>query len=406
MRPATASTCAPWPGEIDPLPTTLDSDPFLARWAELRAAELARLAAALDERSRVLAAPLWAHAACLAPRRDDLTAAANAEVRPVRVHRPSVVLVGMPGPAPGPLRLDAPVQVAAAEVRRSASIPPDGTDAVRSPETRVARIEPPVVLPPSPGEPRATGASSSPTTEAPAAGAPTGAPAGPTPAETGSSGASAPEGVPGQETDARPASETDAGSAPVGDAGSAPGTDIGSAPRTGIESTPGPDAASAAGTDAGTAAETPVASSRPTTAGETADAPPAEALEPSPAPAEATPTRVAAVRPAPTPEQAPPSEPPRWLAEAERAVLEARFEEALTWVERGRMAGSGSGATRAELEVLAGTAQLALGRAEAARSAFASALDADPALVLDPLRHSPKVVAVFESVRASRDETP
>jgi hypothetical protein len=54
---------------------------------------------------------------------------------------------------------------------------------------------------------------------------------------------------------------------------------------------------------------------------------------------------------------------------------------------------------RTQLEVLSATAQIALGRNEAARESFQRALAADPQLELDAGSTSPKIRRVFETVR-------
>jgi len=50
--------------------------------------------------------------------------------------------------------------------------------------------------------------------------------------------------------------------------------------------------------------------------------------------------------------------------------------------------------------VLAATALLALGRAEAAETALRRALAVEPALALDPAATSPKVLRAFDAARA------
>ncbi len=91
------------------------------------------------------------------------------------------------------------------------------------------------------------------------------------------------------------------------------------------------------------------------------------------------------------------------LAPIRAAVRGARFEEALARVDgvRPRLR---EPRARAELEVLAATASLALGRDRDARRQFAAALRADPDLRLDPFEHSPKLRALFAAVRAERGE--
>jgi hypothetical protein len=94
------------------------------------------------------------------------------------------------------------------------------------------------------------------------------------------------------------------------------------------------------------------------------------------------------------------------IAAAEKALQEARFELALEWVDRGRKLLQMEEPTgelpgqRARLEVLAATAEIALGREDAARESLARALGAQSELSLDPARHSPKLVNLFEEVRS------
>ena len=100
------------------------------------------------------------------------------------------------------------------------------------------------------------------------------------------------------------------------------------------------------------------------------------------------------------------------IAAAEKALQEARFELALEWVERGRSLLETQGPARerpgqrAQLEVLAATAEIALGREEAARESLERALRAQPELSLDPARHSPKLVRLFEEVRGGEGPPP
>lgn len=94
---ATASACRAWPGEPDPLPRVAKADSLTARWARLRAAELARVARRLEESDAVTAYALYAHAACLAP--DDAALRAGEErTVPVHWHRPPID--SRPSPAP------------------------------------------------------------------------------------------------------------------------------------------------------------------------------------------------------------------------------------------------------------------------------------------------------------------
>jgi hypothetical protein len=93
------------------------------------------------------------------------------------------------------------------------------------------------------------------------------------------------------------------------------------------------------------------------------------------------------------------------LGAAEAQVRGARFQQALLTADQIRSKlGSiedvpGAILRRAQLEVLAATAQIALGHNEAARESFQRALAADPELELDAGSTSPKIRRVFETVR-------
>ena len=93
------------------------------------------------------------------------------------------------------------------------------------------------------------------------------------------------------------------------------------------------------------------------------------------------------------------------LGAAEALVRGARFREALQAAEqiRPKLASiedaPGGSLRRTQLEVLSATAQIALGRHQAARECFERALAADPELDLDAGTTSPKIRRVFETVR-------
>jgi hypothetical protein len=93
------------------------------------------------------------------------------------------------------------------------------------------------------------------------------------------------------------------------------------------------------------------------------------------------------------------------LGEAAALVQNARFEQALLTADQIRPTlastegAPGGGIRRAQLEVLSATAQIALGRHQAARESFVRALAADPELQLDAGTTSPKIRQVFDSVR-------
>ena len=61
---------------------------------------------------------------------------------------------------------------------------------------------------------------------------------------------------------------------------------------------------------------------------------------------------------------------------------------------------------RAQLEVLAATAEIALGQEEAARESLERALRAEAGLSLDPAVHSPKLIHLLESVRGGDGPQP
>ena len=87
--------CTAWPGEVDPLPTTRDADPFVARWAALRSEELKRLASAVEQENPAEAYRLWVHVSCLDP--DSIAA------RRIQELRPRVLIAERPRPrAPEP----------------------------------------------------------------------------------------------------------------------------------------------------------------------------------------------------------------------------------------------------------------------------------------------------------------
>jgi hypothetical protein len=104
----------------------------------------------------------------------------------------------------------------------------------------------------------------------------------------------------------------------------------------------------------------------------------------------------------------PPLDAREQIAAAEEAIREARFELGLERVERGRrlLETQGLPGQRAHLEVLAATAEIALGQEEAARESLERALRAQAELSLDPALHSPKLVRLFEEVRSGGGPRP
>jgi tetratricopeptide (TPR) repeat protein len=110
--------CAAWPGEPQPLPRTMDAAPVRARWARLRAAELAELAREMERSEPATAHALFAHAACLEPGDASLREAAR-RTEPVRWHHPGLG-DGSAAPPPDPAAdvgqalalLDEPITIA------------------------------------------------------------------------------------------------------------------------------------------------------------------------------------------------------------------------------------------------------------------------------------------------------
>jgi hypothetical protein len=97
----------------------------------------------------------------------------------------------------------------------------------------------------------------------------------------------------------------------------------------------------------------------------------------------------------------------RVLADVETQLCLARFDAALTRVQRGRSELADlpesweSDRRRARLEILAATAKIAMDDVESARLNFRWALEIDPYLELDPVETSPKVLQMFRESRAS-----
>ncbi|RIK91372.1 MAG: hypothetical protein DCC71_25100, partial [Proteobacteria bacterium] len=93
--------CAPWPGEFDPLPTVSDADPLRARWARLRAEQLAARAEELEPQDPVEANRLWQRVLCLDP------GSASAHTG-IERSRPAVVLRARPPRARPVVRAERP----------------------------------------------------------------------------------------------------------------------------------------------------------------------------------------------------------------------------------------------------------------------------------------------------------
>lgn len=81
--------CQPWPGEPTPLPTTAETDPALARWSELRVAELVARAQVAEARDPVESHRLWSRVLCI-DSANELAWRGVDRTRLVRVYRPGV----------------------------------------------------------------------------------------------------------------------------------------------------------------------------------------------------------------------------------------------------------------------------------------------------------------------------
>lgn len=97
-----------------------------------------------------------------------------------------------------------------------------------------------------------------------------------------------------------------------------------------------------------------------------------------------------------------------WIDEGQAYLRGARYEEAIESAQKARAAleqldGPDAGPRAARLEILSGSAEVALGRTGDAHASFSRALAAEPALLLDDAAVSPKVVRAFEETRKSRE---
>jgi hypothetical protein len=312
---ASRTPCAPWGGELDPLPTIADADPVLARWARLRTQDLAREAELLESVDVARAHAVWRHAACLSSA-DPEVVRGIARTVPVRVYRPVVEQVRARS-APVPLtlkgalaRLADPVQFAVDELAARSAQPATDPPVMPARSVVPARLES--------GEATAQRDES--------------------------------EATPTLPPPVPPQRERPSG--------------------TGASFSPGP------------APEQPQ--------------PPAEEPETAPPPApedEALPPEL--------PDALLPSVSARGPADAviraRDALREARYEAVLAIADESRER-TPAGADRAALEFAAGSAAIALGRAERARESFARVLEQDGGFAPDRETTSPKVLRVFEQV--------
>jgi len=144
----TQASCEPWPGEPNPLPVTSSTDDFTARFAQLRAEELARLAMRLEPVAPGDAYRVWLHVACVAPERPDAQQGVL-RTAPVRIHAPEVehgpgpVAVAEPDIASAFARLDDPLSIVSA-TRPGTAQKPVGAPPPRAAQTsRGAPVAPP-----------------------------------------------------------------------------------------------------------------------------------------------------------------------------------------------------------------------------------------------------------------------
>jgi hypothetical protein len=133
---ADAASCAPWPGEPTPLPTTTSGDAFLARFAVLRKQELTEAAKAAERTAPARAQRLWQHALCLDPTSREVVRGVE-RTRPVHVYHPTVVVVRRPPAEPNTPRLEdlgSTIRVVMTPASRRPSTPPVSASARTAPK--------------------------------------------------------------------------------------------------------------------------------------------------------------------------------------------------------------------------------------------------------------------------------
>ena len=106
-----------------------------------------------------------------------------------------------------------------------------------------------------------------------------------------------------------------------------------------------------------------------------------------------------------------PAELERRIAEVDALLAGAHFHTALALARSAldrlpAAAAPGEGPARARLELMAATAEVALGRREAARLSLERAARADPTLVFDPRELSPKLMELAPQPRRELLELP
>lgn len=130
--PGGAQECAPWPGEPARLSAHPGELPAVARWRELRTAELSARARRLEVRAPVEAHLLWRRVLCFDAWNEEARRGSE-RTRPLRIQRPALGVVGAEegGPRPAPRT----VAVVAPEAARE--VPPAGPP---EPAARVRRL--------------------------------------------------------------------------------------------------------------------------------------------------------------------------------------------------------------------------------------------------------------------------
>ena len=341
------SGCTAWPGELEPLPNVQDADPFSASWARLRSDELAKAAHELEATKPAEARRVWEHVGCLDPT-DERVSAAQA-------------------------RLDQSTDA----IQTAFAAEPEAFENAIAAALGLIEVAP--VTPPREGI-EASGKSAA------------------APAEVVASVGSDPEPM---HADAQ-----------ASEAGAPEPVLVPEVFETAIAAALGLPAVSAAPPPQGIEAPRKVAAARAEAVAPVAPDPePVRVSAPAPrarASAPAPPKRAAAAR------RAPPAAPSvdvseidARLAELEETLFQANFREALELASKLRdelgasRARPGVGPRVARLELLAGTAELALRRVRAANESFARALSAQPGLRPDPVTTSPRVRRAFDAVRST-----
>jgi hypothetical protein len=354
--PATLrAECGAWPGEPSPLPTSTHPDGALARWAQLRSLEL-RAMAERTAADPVTVDRLLRHADCLSPLRDPPPEAPVPRSRlAVRIHRPGLAVAEGVLPevqesesiGAALAHLGEPLRIA------SRAAPPPRTPQIQPPPTRSEGV---VVAPVVKQIPDAVAVAPAvkPIPDAVAV-----APA------------------------VKPIPDSVAAERSLEPVAEAPEPLVEPAAEEPLES---------AGSKA---APLPVSAEGAFDSDEAASA--EEAVDREEAVAAEEGSRELPAVSAPPPLQLIAES---WVEDAEASLAAARFEETLERAAEARaalesVADADSRRTQAKLEILGGTAALALGREEQAARHFARARSLDPGLALDPARHSPKVIRAF-----------